>query len=1186
MASTPICLEGMALEALEALPHPLWAFDRETLKFVWANDVALEWLGYPRDALFSKTIVELRPPEYQQAIAEAAANFKDVAADAGTWPFITASGELLSAAVHWRRAFHNGREAVLASVRDLTELARVQREREALQKENTKLQVRGGLTPQHFQRLFEGAPGKFLVLSPDDFEIVAATEAYAAATNMKRQDLIGRHIFDVFPENPHDPDADGASAMRESLRRVRQLNTSDATSVLRYPIHRPDGTFEDRYLTAVNSPVPGPNGELSYIIHRIEDLTALYIKPATDGEAEQAPVVNDVMSQTLELRHALTRLRELEVRLRIGQRLLEFGAWDYDFATRQISWSDRIFQIHGMDPSEGAPDFDSYVSMIHPEDREEMLERFTKFANGIVPDLELQHRIRRPDGSYRYIKAVGERHNKYGRDIIVGLGQDVTSIFETQENLLQMERLWNLAGAKARLGGWRVRLSDSHLTWTRETAAIHEVPYDEPPTLEEAFAFYTPETVGIVADAFSRCVEKGETYDIIAQIVTRSGKKLWVRSMGEPEYDGAGKIIGAQGGFQDVTELVEARERGEELQQRLTSTLENMGDAFYLLSPEYEFLFLNKQAEKLLRRSRDELLGKYIWEAFPESRSNFLNAIPADADPEKELSFEFFYEPFDAWFEVELYPVPEGIAVYFRDITRERAQSMQLRLLEAAVERLNDVVMITDATPVDTGEGPRIVYVNDAFEQRTGYSRAEVTGKSPRILQGPGTDRQVLDRIRQALQQWQPVRAELLNYTKAGEAFWLEIDIVPITNEKGENTHWVSIERDVTERHVLEERLRESQKLEAMGRLTGGVAHDFNNLLTVILGNAELLSARLARDPQLRPLAEMTAKAAERGAELTSRLLAFARRQALQPKTIDSNKLIASIEPMLRRTISEEIELEFVRGAGLWAAEADPSQLEVALLNLVINARDAMPEGGKLTLETGNAHLDDTYAALHDEVKPGQYVMISVSDTGTGMTPETLARAFEPFYTTKEVGQGSGLGLSMVFGFVKQSGGHVKIYSEPDHGTSVKLYFPRARTAQEPAPPKAPRETILRGSEHILVVEDDDLVREHLSAQLEGLGYKVTSATNGPRALNIIREREDIALLLTDIVMPGGMNGRELADEAVKLRPDLKVLFSSGYSENAIVHHGRLDAGVELLSKPYRLQELAAKVRKVLDSTG
>ncbi|PWG65888.1 hypothetical protein DEM34_00480 [Spiribacter halobius] len=388
---------------------------------------------------------------------------------------------------------------------------------------------------------------------------------------------------------------------------------------------------------------------------------------------------------------------------------------------------------------------------------------------------------------------------------------------------------------------------------------------------------------------------------------------------------------------------------------------------------------------------------------------------------------------------------------------------------------------------------------------------------------------------------------------------------------------------DVTEQRELERRVRQSQKLEAVGQLTGGVAHDFNNLLTVILGNAEVLGESLRHDPPLRQLAEMTGSAAERGAELTSRLLAFSRQQALEPKVVDLNRLLASLDGLLRRTLPESIDIELVRGGGLWLAEVDPGQLEVALLNLAVNARDAMPGGGHLTIETANSRLDAEYARHHQELRPGQYVQVSFSDTGAGMSPEVVEQAFEPFFTTKEVGRGSGLGLSMVYGFVKQSGGHAKIYSEPDQGTTVKLYFPRvnAKAAAE-APPEV--EIVAGGHEHILVVEDDDLVREYLSGQLVSLGYRVTSSASGPEALEQLRARDDVDLLLTDVVMPGGMNGRELADQALVLRPGLKVLFTSGYTENAIVHQGRLDPGVQLLGKPYRRQDLAERVRQVLDA--
>jgi signal transduction histidine kinase/CheY-like chemotaxis protein len=391
-----------------------------------------------------------------------------------------------------------------------------------------------------------------------------------------------------------------------------------------------------------------------------------------------------------------------------------------------------------------------------------------------------------------------------------------------------------------------------------------------------------------------------------------------------------------------------------------------------------------------------------------------------------------------------------------------------------------------------------------------------------------------------------------------------------------------SLQRQRSAIDDLNRKLQQSQRMEAVGQLTGGVAHDFNNLLTVILGNAETLSDSLEKDPRLRVLADMTAKAALRGAELTGRLLAFARRQPLEPRSTDINKRLADMDSLLRRTLGEQVEIEIVGSAGLWPAMVDPGQLENAILNLCINARDAMPGGGRLTIETGNVHLDADYAAQQGDIEPGRYVMVAVSDTGTGMDAGTLDRAFEPFFTTKEVGKGSGLGLSMVYGFVKQSTGHVRIYSEYGHGTTVKLYLPRADREDDGAEHRRDDIGVETGNEKILLVEDDDMVREHVAGQLAALGYRVVAAQDGSAAIEALKRHDDFDLLFTDVVMPGGMSGRQLAEQAQVLRPGLPVLFTSGYTENAIVHHGRLDADVHLLQKPYRRHDLAAKIRKVL----
>ncbi len=389
---------------------------------------------------------------------------------------------------------------------------------------------------------------------------------------------------------------------------------------------------------------------------------------------------------------------------------------------------------------------------------------------------------------------------------------------------------------------------------------------------------------------------------------------------------------------------------------------------------------------------------------------------------------------------------------------------------------------------------------------------------------------------------------------------------------------------EVAQRSDAEAALRQAQKMEAIGQLTGGVAHDFNNLLTVIIGGLDTISrSRPGDQARIQRATNLALQGAQRAASLTGRLLAFSRRQPLDPKPLDLNVLVRDMTDLLHRTIGETIELEGVLAPRLWRVEADQNQLESAILNLAVNARDAMREGGKLTLETANTALDESYSATDAEVIPGQYVMLAVSDTGCGMSKETLARAFEPFYTTKPEGRGTGLGLSMVYGFVKQSGGHVTLYSEPDQGTTVKLYFPRYRGHEEQIVPQAePQIPQASQGEVILVVEDNEDVRTYSVMILSDLGYRVLEAPDADSALEALRNAPRVDLLFTDVILPG-KNGRVLADAARQLRPELRVLYTTGYSRNAIVHHGRLDPGVNLISKPFTFEQLAARVRDVLD---
>jgi PAS domain S-box-containing protein len=508
------------------------------------------------------------------------------------------------------------------------------------------------------------------------------------------------------------------------------------------------------------------------------------------------------------------------------------------------------------------------------------------------------------------------------------------------------------------------------------------------------------------------------------------------------------------------------------------------------------------------------------------------------------------------------------------DLSDRKRHEDTLREQAMLLDRAKDAILVR-------GLDHRIRYWNQAAEAIYGMPRAEAIGKLVEdvvVYDDPAefeaADAEVFEKG-----EWS---GRLRQKAAGGKTITVDGHWTLLRDESGTPAGVLKIHTNVSERVELERRLAQSQKLEAIGQLTGGIAHDFNNLLTVIVGNADTLAEELTDRPEVLSLVDMIRTAGERGAELTRHLLAFARRQALEPRTVRPDKLVDDMHNLLRRTLGENIELAVDHAADVANVSVDPAQFESALLNLCINARDAMPGGGKLMIETDNVILDENYTERRADVVPGDYVRISISDTGTGMSAEDVARAFEPFFTTKARGQGTGLGLSMVYGFVKQSGGHVAIYSELGHGTVVTLYLRQAKGQVEPVTTVEPTDISGRG-ERILLVEDDDLVRAHAVQLLTGLGYGVVTATNGPEALELLRENIPCDLLFTDVIMPGGLTGPQLAEAAHVLRPGLPVLYTSGYTENAIIHHGRVDPGINLLHKPYRKPELAAKLRAVLD---
>jgi PAS domain S-box-containing protein len=516
-----------------------------------------------------------------------------------------------------------------------------------------------------------------------------------------------------------------------------------------------------------------------------------------------------------------------------------------------------------------------------------------------------------------------------------------------------------------------------------------------------------------------------------------------------------------------------------------------------------------------------------------------------------------------------------GASEIARDITESkrtlRALSHEIEERQQIFENSQDLILISDTAG-------NVLQVSPSVATILGYRPDEMIGHNAIEFINP----QDLDLARKGMRAARSGRQihsfEMRYNHKSGRP--VTLNWLGTWSERARRYYFIG--RDLTDIHAAEAQFRQVQKMDAIGQLTGGVAHDFNNILTVITGTIGVLAEAVADRPELASIAKLIDEAAERGAQLTKHLLAFARKQPLRPCEVDVNALLLESAKLLRPALGEQIEIVPKLAEDAWPALVDPNQLSSAILNLALNARDAMPRGGKLVLETANVALDDVYVSMNDEVATGDYVMIATSDTGCGIPAVLLDKVFDPFFTTKDVGKGTGLGLSMVFGFVKQSGGHIKIYSEEGHGTTVKIYLPRSTGTGQTAADAEPAKEIQGGHETVLIVEDDALVRKHVVTQVTSLGYKTLEAADAAEALAIIDNGTAIDLLFTDVIMPGTMNGRQLVKEALKRRPTLKTLFTSGYTENAVIHHGRLDPDVLLLAKPYRKLELARMIRLAL----
>jgi PAS domain S-box-containing protein len=637
-----------------------------------------------------------------------------------------------------------------------------------------------------------------------------------------------------------------------------------------------------------------------------------------------------------------------------------------------------------------------------------------------------------------------------------------------------------------------------------------------------------------------------------------------------------------------------ALERHANREQLFNAAVESSNDAIVTMTLDGIITGWNPACERLFEFEARAAIGRSVDIIVPSNRQTEVRDVLGKVRRgEKVESFETTRfgtdrKPIDISISISPVKSPSGTIVgactIARDVTERNKAQQALLESEQMARGIIDTALDAFVQMDETG---KIIDWNLQAEAIFGWSHDEAVGQVLGDLIVPKRLRALHEKdlarfLRGGESTILGKRFEIEAQRRDGREIKIEVSVTALLRRSGYLFN--GFMRDLTEKIAAEAQFRQAQKMDAVGQLTGGIAHDFNNMLTVITGTIEILAEAVADRPQLAAVAKMIDDAAERGADLTQHLLAFARKQPLQPQATDINALIVEAAKLLRSTLGEHVEIESMLDSDSWPALVDPNQLATALVNLALNARDAMPAGGKLMLETGNVYLDEGYTSVNREVPAGPYVMIAVSDTGGGIPAAIRDKVFEPFFTTKGIGKGTGLGLSMVYGFVKQSGGHIKIYSEEGHGTTIKIYLPRAsglllqQSADVPLAPSG------GGHESVLVVEDDAMVRDYVVAQLRSLGYSTLIAKNSAEALSVIDSAVQLDLLFTDVIMPGAMNGRQLADEATRRRPSLKVLFTSGYPENAIVHHGRLDPGVLLLAKPYRKSDLARMVRTAFDA--
>jgi two-component system cell cycle sensor histidine kinase/response regulator CckA len=934
------------------------------------------------------------------------------------------------------------------------------------------------------------------------------------------------------------------------------------------------------------------------------------ILPVSEVPLEDQDVLLEMYesSMTRKLTETVERLQDeqkalirSEQRLKEAQELAHMGHWEMDLKTGLLEWSDEIYRILGVKPREFDPSYKAVMAMevIHPDDRA-FVDRVHKESLSKKTPSDIEYRLLLKDGTVKY---VNERFQTLYDDegmptCAMGTLQDITDRKQAEEALQKSEVLHKEAQRVAHVGHWELDPDIGTPVWSDEVFRIFGLdPNDGEPSFTEHATHVHPEDWPILDKAVRKAGREGTPFDLVFRIVKPGGEMGWMHAVGTTSMDDEGHVTRLFGTAQDITELRRAQEALQKSEEKYRVLVENAGEVV-MVAQDGRYRFVNRNVFDLLGYTPEELIGKpFADHIHPEDRvtvgERHVRRLKGETLPGVYPFRVIDREGKTKWVEINAIRIEwEGRPAtlnFLSDISDRKEAEKALKEANEIINRSSSV-----AFTWENQEGWPVAFVSENVERLLGYSAGEFMKGD--VSYAACIHPEDMERVTEEVKRHssRPETTEFVHepyriIAKDGSEKTVNDWTYIVRDKDGRITHYKGIVEDITERRrgqeereKLQSQLNQAQRMESIGVLAGGVAHDFNNLLTTIIGNAQLALADLPKDNPICEDIQEILKAGERGAKLTRQLMTFCRREAIHPEVLDLNDLVHDMGRLLQRMVRENIELRSLLSPELWKVEADPGQMEQVIMNLVVNARDVMLDGGTLTIETANVELDPAYfRAKGVEGVPGDYVMLAVTDTGTGMDQAIKERIFEPFFTTKERGAGTGLGLSTVYGIIKQSKGYIWPYSEPGKGTTMKVYLPRAEETASAVSEKDTSEKVVGAGEVVLVVEDEAPLREIAVRSLKMGGYEVMAAADGEEALRMIEGfTGEIHLLLTDVVMPR-MGGKELAEQVRTLRPKIKVLYMSGFPGSALPDDV-LESTSNFFQKPFTPESLCRKVREAI----